>query len=65
VTASYTRLRHNTIGAYLLRNFVSDGDSPIFECLKADILRKAAPTKELIESALMKFQTVFDQRYDK
>lgn len=58
-----TRLRQNTIGAYLLRNFPNaDG---IFEALKNDALHKATAAKEVIDGELSKSQDALDKRFGK
>jgi hypothetical protein len=58
-----TRLRQNTIGAYLLRNLLDPGG--MFGALISDALEKSAATKEAIESALSTFQDAFDKCYGK
>jgi hypothetical protein len=60
-SSTFTQLRPNTIGGYLLRNFVDTGS--IFEGLKNDALEKITATKELIDKELSKFQDAFDKRY--
>jgi hypothetical protein len=56
-----TRLRPNTVGACLLRNFADAGE--IFECLKSDALYKITATKTVIDTELKKTQEAFDRLY--
>jgi hypothetical protein len=60
-STTFTQLRSNTIGAYLLRNFADNGG--IFEFLKSDALEKIAATKKVINTELRKTQDAFDRLY--
>jgi hypothetical protein len=62
-SSTFTQLRANTIGAYLLRNLADAGG--IFEALKNDALEKVTATKQVIDRELSKFQDAFDKRYGK
>jgi hypothetical protein len=56
-------IRQNTIGAYLLRNFVDSVEVGIYQMLKKDVLAKAAATRSLIEGEISRFQDMFAGRY--
>ena len=58
-------VRQNTIGAYLLRNFLDAGAATIFEALKNDALAKAAAARDVIYEEISKFRDAFDERYGK
>ena len=58
-----TQLPHNTIAAYLLRNFGDVEGTPIFEALKKDARTKGAAAREIIASELSKFEAKFDTRF--
>ena len=58
-----TRLRQNTIGAYLLRNLPNENG--IFEALKSDGLGKVAAAKDVLDQELSKSQYAFDTRFGK
>ena len=61
----YTGLRHNTIAAYLLRNFVSDEGSSIFASLKKDALVKREATLSILRESISGFRQTFGQRFEK
>jgi len=63
VTPFYTKLRANTIAAYLLRNLISTEDSNVFEALKDDVLAKFSAAKEAINIELSKTRDAFNARY--
>ena len=62
-TPMLTQLRQNTIGAYMLRNFVGTAD--ILKGLKNDALEKILATKEVIDTELAKYKNAFDKRFNK
>ena len=61
----YTGLRHDTIAAYLLREFVSDGGSSIFAALKADALIKRDAAHAILRENILGFRKSFEQRFEK
>ncbi len=60
---SYSELRQNTIGAYLLRNFAYAVDESVFEALKNDALAKDTAARDVVEHELSKTRTAFEERY--
>jgi hypothetical protein len=61
----YTGLRHNTIAAYLLRNFVRDEGSSIFAALKTDALVKRDAAHAILRENISSFRKSFEQRFEK
>lgn len=59
----YTQLRHNTIAAYLLRNFVDAERSTIVEALKNDARLKDTMGRQLVDAELAKTRASLDDRY--
>ena len=58
-----TALRHDTIGAYLLRSL--SGVDGVFEALKSDAFKKVGAVKGVIGCELSKFQDAFDAKFGK
>lgn len=61
---AYTGLRHNTIAAYLLRDFVKDGKSSVFEALKMDALVKRDAALAILRESIASFRKTFEQRFE-
>jgi hypothetical protein len=61
----YTGLRHDTIAAYLLRDFVKDEGSSIFATLKADALVKRGAAHAILRENISGFRKSFEQRFEK
>ena len=59
----FTRVRENTIAAYLLRNFTCADSAPIFEALRRDACAKHSAADELVGRELEAFQIIFSERY--
>jgi hypothetical protein len=58
-STTFTQLRSNTIGAYLLRNFADAGG--IFDSMKRDALEKITATKKVIDTEVKKTQEALDR----
>ncbi len=56
-------VRQNTVGAYLLRNFVEADPSGIFGALKSDAKAKASAARDLVQQKSASFRDAFDERY--
>lgn len=61
----YTGLQHDTIAAYLLRDFVADKGSSIFAALKADALVKRDAAHAILREKISGFRKSFEQRFEK
>jgi hypothetical protein len=61
----YTGLRHDTIAAYLLRDFVRDEGSSIFAALKTDALVKREAAHAILRENISGFRKSFEQRFEK
>jgi hypothetical protein len=61
----YTGLRHDTIAAYLLRDFVRDEGSSVFTALKADALVKRDAAHAILRENISGFRKSFEQRFEK
>jgi hypothetical protein len=61
----YTGLRHDTIAAYLLRDFVRDEGSSVFTALKADALVKRDAAHTILRENISGFRKSFEQRFEK
>jgi hypothetical protein len=59
----YTKLRSNTIAAFLLRNLLSEEDANVFESLKNDAIAKFNASRQVIDGEFRKFEEAFDMRY--
>lgn len=61
----YTGLRHDTIAAYLLRDFVRDEGSSIFAALKTDALVKRDAAHAILRENISGFRKNFEHRFEK
>lgn len=61
---TYTGLRHNTIAAYLLRDFVKAEGSSVFAALKKDVFSKRDAAHDILNSAVSGFRKAFQQRFE-
>jgi hypothetical protein len=61
----YTGLRHDTIAAYLLRDFVRDEGSSVFAALKTDALVKRDAALAILRENISGFRKSFEQRFEK
>jgi hypothetical protein len=62
---TYTGLRHDTIAAYLLRDFVRAEGSSIFVALKKDALVKREAAHAVLRENISGFRKRFEQRFEK
>ena len=61
----YTGLRHDTIAAYLLRDFVRGEGSSIFAALKTDALVKRDAAHAILRENISGFRKSFERRFEK
>lgn len=61
----YTGLRHDTIAAYLLREFVRDEGSSIFAALKMDAIVKRDAANAILHDNVSGFRKNFEQKFKK
>jgi hypothetical protein len=60
----YTGLRHDTIAAYLLRDFVKAEGSSVFAALTKDALAKRDAAQGILSEAISDFRKTFQQRIE-